>query len=137
MKLNLERFFALALLLGLFGCAGSHVLTGQPRAPIDPSQVKLYTALPNQFEEIALLEANSSLAIGDQAQMDSVIERLKEQAARLGANGIVLGPAGSVPSGSVGTGVGRGSGSGVFGIGVSTAIFQKSAQARAIYVPEQ
>ena len=64
----------------LAACATtSHVVTGKMRAPIDPSQVKVYsTALP-EYEEIALINATSrsSGSFGDQKKMDTVIERLK------------------------------------------------------------
>ncbi len=99
--------FAVCLVaFGLIGCASSHVIVGTPRAAITPAEVRLYTTPPPNYEEIALLDASSqsSFAIGDQMKVDVVIRRLKEEAAALGANGILLQGVGSQSAGAVGTG---------------------------------
>jgi len=73
-------------------CATSHVVVGDTRAAISPSQVHVYLRPPEHFEEVALLDASSqfSWATTDQQKTDKVIERLKEDAAKLGANGVLL-----------------------------------------------
>ena len=84
--------FVLSVFL-LAACATtSHVITGTARTPIDPSQVKVYSTTPPNYEEIAVIDATSRLSgsFGDQKKMDTVIERLKKEAASLGANGVVL-----------------------------------------------
>jgi hypothetical protein len=84
------------LLLG--ACATtSHVVTGTPRTPIEPSQVKVYSNAPPNYEEIAVIDATSrsSFSFGDQKKMNAVIERLKKEAASLGANGVLLQSTGS------------------------------------------
>ena len=135
----------LALLPGLVllaACANtSHVITGTPRPPIDPGQVKIYSTLPANYEEIAVIDASSrsSFAFGDQKKMDAVVQRMKKEAAALGANGVLLQSTGSEYAGGVGTGVGTGIGAG--GISIGTGIFS-SSEARtgrglAIYVPSQ
>ena len=133
---------ALALVLSLVGCAAtSHVITGQPRKPIDPAQVTLYTKAPPNYEEIGIVEASSrnSFSFSDQAKMDTVIERLKQEAASLGANGVLLQNTSSEPGhGGVGTGIGVSSGGGTYvstGIYTSTSI--KSGQGLAIIVPAE
>jgi hypothetical protein len=132
---------ALALLTG---CAhSSHVLVGTVRPPISPDQVKIYLHPPAKYEEAAVIDANSvgSMAITDQGRMDRTIARLKEQAAKFGANGILLEAAGDQAAGAVGTGFGSATASGnsAFGtgIGVSGTIFMKSAKGLAIYVTDQ
>src|SRR5580765_2801643 len=84
----------LALVLGLAGCAtSSHVMTGTPRPAITPDQVKVYSAPPQvKYEQIAVIDANSTraMAITSQQKTDAVIARLKEEAAKLGANAIIL-----------------------------------------------
>jgi len=71
--------------------------------------------------------------------MDAVIERLKEEAASLGANGLFLQDT-STGGGDrgVGTGVGVSSGGGVY---VSTGIFasssEKNGRGLAIHVPPE
>jgi hypothetical protein len=138
------RSFALWLaVFVLAGCATtSHVITGKPRAPIEPSQVTLYSSAPPQYEEIAVIEASSrsSFSFGDQQKMDAVIERLKKEAASLGANGVWLQRTGSDGGGgSVGAGVGTGIGGG--GVSIGTSIFTTSAnktgRGLAIYVPPE
>ena len=136
--------FALAVLL-LGACATtSHVITGKTRPPIEPSQVNVYSTAPPAYEEIALIDATSrsSGSFGDQKKMDAVIDRLKKEAASLGANGVLLQSTGSEPGGGVGTGVGVGTGIGIGGGGISigTGIFSasdnKTGRGLAIYLPD-
>ncbi len=132
----------LAIVITLVGCAAtSHVITGQPRDPIDPAQVTLYTKAPPNYEEIGIIEASSrnSFAFGDQAKMDTVIERLKEEAASLGANGVLLQNTSSERGhGGVGTGVGVSSGGGTYvSTGIVTSTSSKSGQGLAIHVPAE
>lgn len=110
----MKNTISLALLTAtvfLLGCASSSVLIGKARAPIAPASVKLYLTPPAQFEEVALLEASSksSFAITDQGKMNKVIERLKEEAAKLGANGILIRTTGDASGPVVGSMVGSGS----------------------------
>ncbi len=130
------------LVLTLVGCAAtSHVITGQPRDPIDPAQVTLYTTAPTNYEEIGIVEASSrnSFSFGDQAKMDTVIERLKEEAASLGANGVLLQNASSERGhGGVVTGVAVSSGGGTYvSTGIYTSSSSKTGQGLAIYVPPE
>ena len=133
------KVLPLVLLFLLAACASSHVIIGTPRPPIDPTTVKLYTSPPPKFEEIAIIEASSksSWAISDQGKMDKVIERLKEEAAALGANGILIQGLGSQVAGSVGTGVATGTNNTAFGTGVSGAIFHKQGSGVDIFVPTE
>lgn len=137
------RFTAgLLVPLLVMGCApSSHILTGVARPPLAPADVKIYSSPPPRYEEIALLDASSKSLFGPGGQkaIDTVIERLKVQAAQLGANGVILGDVSDRETGSVGTGVGSSSYSansavGV-GVGGSLGIYKKSAKGRAIYVP--
>lgn len=130
-----------AALLLLVACAStSHVITGKPRAPIDPALVTIYTTAPEKYEEIAVIDASSqmSFAFGDQNKMDAVMNRLKKEAASLGANGVLLQETGNAGSGGVGTGVGVGSyGGGVsVGTGISLSSPAKTGRGLAIHVPE-
>ncbi len=132
---------AAGLLIALVSaCAGtSHVITGTPRTPIEPSQVTIYSAAPPQYEEIAVIDASSqmSFAFGEQNKMNAVMERLKKQAASLGANGVLLQGTGSQGGGGVGTGIGVGSfGGGVgVGTGISLSSPAKTGRGLAIHVP--
>jgi uncharacterized protein YbjQ (UPF0145 family) len=133
---------SLAALAG--ACApSSQVLVGTVRAPVAVAGVKIYSHAPAQFEEIAILNASSKsvFAPGGQAAIDKVVERLKQQAAKLGANGVILEGFSDRETGSLGTGVGsssysRNSSVGV-GVGGSLGIFSKTGSGRAIYVPPE
>src|SRR5271167_924765 len=109
----LRRLSILAsLLAALAACASSDslVMVGAARPAISPAEVKIYSHPPAVYEEIALLNASTShmFTPGGQKTIDEVIEKLKEQAAKLGANGVLLEGFSDRQTGSVGTGVGGG-----------------------------
>jgi hypothetical protein len=91
--------------------------------------------------EIATLDASSKSAFGTggQKSVDKVIERLKIEAAKLGANGVILQGFSDAETGSIGTGVGSdsyGNHSAVgVGVGGSLGIYKKTGHGDAIYVP--
>lgn len=129
-----------AVMLG--GCAStSKVMISPPRPAIAPEQVRIYFAPPpGRYVEIALLETSSgAFTYGEQNKMDSVLGKLRVEAARLGANGVLLQDTASGHGGSsVGVGVGGGSFGGRShvggGVGVSISPTQKFARAIAIHV---
>ena len=93
--------FKLLLLLSLFVTIAcypvSHVIIGDTQAPIDYTSVKTYSDYPDTYEKIAIIEASSDLAFKDfsiefthQQKTNKALERLKKEAASLGANGIVI-----------------------------------------------
>ena len=137
------------LLLAALACAAagcstsSHVLIGTPRPPVAVESVQVYWHAPPKYEEIATVQASSqgSMALTSQQNMDKAIARLKAEAARLGANGVLLQGVQDAPGGSIGLGGGStsyGPGSAVgVGAGGSFALTNKSAQGLAIYVPPQ
>jgi hypothetical protein len=139
--LKLSAFSALLAFAVLSGCVSSHVIVGKVRPPISPDQVQLYLHPPvGKYEEVALLDSNSkhSFSFTAQGKTNSVIERLKAEAAKLGANGILLNGVGDQAAGSVSTGFGSATASGHtatgLGIGTSGAVFVKSGSGLAIYV---
>ena len=128
--------------LVLSGCVTSHVIVGKVRPPIAPDAVQLYLHPPgSNYEEIALLESSSkhSFSFTAQGKTNAVIDRMKADAAKLGANGILLDGVGDQATGSVGTGFGTATGVGHTvvggGFGTSGTIFVKSGRGLAIYVP--
>ena len=75
----------------------SHVIVGEAKSPINPSNVKIYLDYPKKYEKIALIDAGSNFALKDpvilftwQSKMDKTMERLTIKAAQLGANGILI-----------------------------------------------
>jgi hypothetical protein len=105
--------------LAFVGCAsGSAIVTGTKRPPLLPGQVVLYLEPPARFEVIGLVSASSDSGWTEQAAVDYAVRELKMQAARLGANGLVLSPTVGSDTSVVGN------------IPVTT----KTVQGRAIYV---
>lgn len=86
----------------------SRVVVGNARPAVEPETVKLYLRPPAKFEEIAILNATSRNAFAsDQSLTDSVLLQMKKDAAKLGANGILLGGIGTQQIGSVGQSFGN------------------------------
>ena len=96
-KIPYYKLLLLSILL-IVGCYPvSHMIVGDIREPISPSEVKIYLDFPEEYEAIALIEASSEFAFKDpsinitwQSKSDKIIERLKVEASNLGANGIVI-----------------------------------------------
>jgi hypothetical protein len=137
---RLRPLFLLPWLL-LAGCATSAMVTGRVRPPIDPAQVRVYTMPPpGGFEEVAQLETQSgAFTYGEQNKLDSVLANLRKQAAKLGANGVLLvGTENGRGGGGTSVGVSGGSfGShsyGGVGVGVDISPTKKYAHGIAIYV---
>ena len=92
------KIFVFPIVMFLVGCVPvSSIVVGETREPIDPSSVKIYLDYPEQYEKIALIDAGSNFAFNDpellfdwQSKMDKATERLKIEAAKLGANGILI-----------------------------------------------
>jgi len=75
----------------LFNCAtGSTIITGEARPAIDPSMVRIYIDPPSKFETIGIIEASSDVEFSRQSAQDRVINELKNRAAKIGANGVLL-----------------------------------------------
>ena len=75
----------------------SHIIVGETQAPLDYTNVKIYTDYPDNYEKIAIVEASSDLAFKDlsiefthQQKTNKALERLKKEAALLGANGLII-----------------------------------------------
>jgi len=141
--------FAIELMLAIAlttvsGCAtSSQILTGSPRAPLLPSDVRVYTQAPQSFEEIAVLGASrkSVSSAGGERAIEKMIETMRSQAAQLGANGLLLEDFSDSDPIAVGSGVGSQTythnASIDVGIGGSLGVVKKAAKARAIFVTSQ
>jgi hypothetical protein len=130
------------MLAALSGCVTSQAVLVGPAGPaISPDQVQIYLQPPeSNYVQIANLTASSrgSFAITPAAKIDKVIGRLKKEAARLGANGILLHGVGDRAAGSVGAGISTESNSPHspygLGFGVSTFFLEKWGEGVAIHV---
>lgn len=135
----------LTLLAAVSGCAStSHVMISPARAAIAPEQVRVYIEPPpGRYIEIAILDtASGPFTYGEQAKSNAVITNLRTEAAKLGANGVLLQGTASDPGGNrVGVGVGGGSYRGHTsiggGVGVNISPTQKYARGMAIFVEDQ
>ncbi len=108
------------------GCAsGSAIVTGTPRAPITPEQVTIYTEPPADFEVIGLVNASSDAGWTEQGSVNYAIRELKKQAAKLGANGVLLVSSGDVTTGAVRVG------------NVDVPVTGKTVQGKAIFVKKR
>ena len=130
------------LMLFLMGCASSsQVLVGTPHPAISTDQVKIYPVPPPRFDEIAILDASkkSVFGTGGQKTTDQLIDEFKAQAAKLGANGLIIEGFAERETASIGTGVGSESYSRSSAVGVGASgsfrVFNKTGKARAIFVP--
>ena len=94
----MKKIIALMMVIIVAGCYPvSHIVVGDVRPPVSKEQVKVYLDYPEEYEKIALIDAGSNFAFKDpailftwQSKMDKVTERLKIEAAKLGANGILI-----------------------------------------------
>ena len=140
----MTRFAMLAALLGA-GCANfhsSHVLLGTARPPVDPAEVRIFLHPPDRYEEIAILNADSrgSFRWSSQGTTDLALERLKREAAQLGADGLlnlrISEPGGGGPVLGTGLAYGWGGYPAGYGLGANVGIPAsfKSATALAIRV---
>jgi hypothetical protein len=139
------RVASALMMAALTGCVSSQaVVIGRARPSISPDRVQIYLQPPEtSYQQIANLTASSrgSFAVTTPAKIDKVIERLKKQAARLGANGVLLHGVGPRSAGSIGAGVSTESESGhsPYGLGFGASVFlsQETGDGVAIYVEPQ
>jgi hypothetical protein len=138
----MRKLSILVVFCVLQACAASKpVMLGPARPAISPDEVKIYWSPPAAYEPVADLNASSHTVFkpGGQQAMDKVIAELKVEAAKLGANGLMLEGFSDAQTGSIGTGVGSQSYSGNTAVGVSAGgafgVFKKTGRARAIFVP--
>jgi len=116
-----KLFFVVLVALVITACtSGTAIITGVTREPITAGQVKIYLESPAEFEVIGLVSASSDAGWTEQGSLDYAIEELKNQAAKLGANGVLL-----IATGDRTTVVGK------------YASTEKTVQGKAIFVKSQ
>lgn len=140
-RLFLARPILAGVLLAalLAGCGGvNRTMLAPARAPVDPATVRLYDVPPAGSVQIAQIEATSGAGFGTQGQADAAVARLRQEAAKVGANGVVLMGVGTGRA-PVNLGIGVGSygshGGGSLGFGIPTA--NNRAAGMAIWVPPE
>ena len=91
-----NALYLLGLLLSLVllsGCVTTQatMLTSNEYPELDPSEVTIFLSfedIPAEYEQIALLNAQGSSGMTNESQM---YEAFRKRAAKIGANGVVLG----------------------------------------------
>ena len=127
------------LALAIAGCANtSRILLAEPRPAIPVEQVRVYCTPPARYVEIARIETASGIGFGTAGQTDSALQKLRREAARLGANGVLLARIDTVDAPlSVGIGAGRFGRHGAVSGGVGIPTAQRRAVGLAIVVDEE
>ena len=81
----------LTVLAFLVGCTtGSATVTGAALPAIDPATVKIYLEAPSDYRVVGIVEASSEVEFSSQSARDRTVQELKEQAAKIGANGVLV-----------------------------------------------
>ena len=92
-----------SIVIFFMGCAsGTAILTGTKRTPTNPEQIKLYVKPPKHYQVIGIVKASSDMGLTEQMSLDYAVKELKNQAAKLGANGVLLTSTGKQTSTAVG-----------------------------------
>ena len=136
----MKQTILMSLILFLSSCAITHetyLIVGKERPAISPDQVKLYINPPKEYEVIAIITADAAHDfMSKQALQDIAIKNLKIEAAKVGANGILLDNVGSFNVGSSGivTVPSTTNGAPVIGVGAMNNRTGKQASGKAIYV---
>lgn len=79
------------VLLMLAGCAtGSALVTGTQRPATSPESVKILLDPPAQYETIGIVSAEAYDTGSDQTTQDNAVAEIKSQAAKVGANAVIL-----------------------------------------------
>ena len=116
----------------LGACAsGTTLVTGTKRTATNFEQVKIYQVPPANYEVIARVEASSEMGLTDQQSLDFALEEVKKQAAKVGANGVILNAVGKESTGGFGNFFSNGYGGGFFVGGDSYA---QKISGTAVYV---
>ena len=81
----------LCALLVVTGCAtGSHIITGRARPMTSPAAVKIYSQMPTGAEVIGSVTVNNPNGFSHEFGSGDT-DTLKAEAAKMGANGLVIG----------------------------------------------
>jgi hypothetical protein len=87
-------------------CAsGTALVTGAKREPTNPATIRLVHTMPEGADVIARVEASSDGGFTEQGSLDYAVEELKKQAAKVGANALVITSTGNSLKGKSVTGL--------------------------------
>ena len=93
----MKKYLFIVLIINQGCYPVSHIIIGDKKTPVNINEVKIYSDFPMNYEKIAIIETSSDFAFKDmsieftyQQKTDKALERLKAEAASLGANGVVI-----------------------------------------------
>ena len=145
---SLKIIISTFIILIMAGCTivdGGAIVTGVTRNPIPVNQVRIYRVAPKKYEEIAMVSASAGHDFKSSSDLlNTSIMRLKEEAAKLGANGVLLSQINERDAPSTSTSIGSAyasgnDGSSAYASGSSISVNRGDAYTRikglAIYVP--
>ncbi|GIU49095.1 hypothetical protein [Shewanella algidipiscicola] len=145
----MKTIYALIVVLTIAitsGCTimdGNAIVTGNTRPAISANEVRLYRSAPEEFEEIAIVSASAGHDFKKSSTlMNEAIQRLKEEAAKVGANGVILTNINERDAPSVtttyGSATATGTGGSAYATGSATSVNRGDAYTRlngvAVYV---
>lgn len=135
---SIKYLSALALPVLLLGCSsGSHVVTGQQMPELEVEQVTIFEQAPVfDYKVVGTVKASSDNGFTEESRKEKATQELKEQAAKIGANGVILDEVTQLSFRRLGTGVGvSANSSGGLGtsIGSSFSFPTTEAKGTAIY----
>lgn len=97
------KYFVIATMLSLAACAtGSAIATGQARAPSVAASVRIYASAPAGSDIVGIVTSTAPRSWTAQGTQDNALEELRAQAAKIGANGLVVTNVAEVATGLVG-----------------------------------
>ncbi|MBR7888637.1 hypothetical protein J9B83_06740 [Marinomonas sp. A79] len=122
-----------ALSMCLLACSsGTYVVTGQVLPEIDADQVRIFNEPPAfEYVVVGTVSASSDNGFTEETRREKALREMKEQAAKIGANGMIVDDVTQLSFRRLGTGVGVsvGSNSGV-GAGIGSSFSFPTAQAK-------
>jgi hypothetical protein len=140
MTYSLRSIATLSAAFFLAACGTNVTMIGLARPAISPAAVRIYETPPRHYEQVAIIKssAGTKWLFPDRGSLEEAIADLRTEAARLGANGVLLQAVYDRPVGGLSVGVGG------FGYGhhnfyggggsVGGPLINRRVQAIAIYV---
>lgn len=87
----MKNLIVLIISFVLLGCASGNVqLTGLAREPINEDQVIIYKEAPDNYEIIGTVEASSETGTTMDKKQNHAIKEILKEAAKVGANGVII-----------------------------------------------
>lgn len=70
--------------------SGNALITGHVKPPVSIDQVRLYVTPPANYQVIGLVEASGQGVFTEKQDYSLAVTELKRQAAKVGANGVII-----------------------------------------------